>query len=101
MISNQPMIVCLEQFLFLSRTKYNPLLPFYRQLSAQSALLSLLLPQFPMTNLRLAMVKDLYNLVVVVVATTITRRKPFLLSTDSLSSGSALLSNHFAALTFS
>ena len=100
MISNQPMIVCLEQLLFLSRTKYNPLLPFYRQLSAQSALLSLLLPQFAMTNLRLAMVKDLYNLVVVV-ATTITRRKPFLLPTDSLSSGSALLSNHFAALTFS
>jgi len=68
MISNQrTRICCWEQLLFLSRTKFNPLLPFYRQLPAQSALLSLLLPQFPMMNLRFAMVKELFNLAVAVV----------------------------------
>ena len=92
--SSQRMTFCLRQLLFSSPTKCNAILPFYLQLSAQSALFSLLLPQFTMRNLRLAIVKDLNNLAVVVVA-IITRRKPLLLP-----SGSALLSNHFAALTF-
>ena len=82
------MTVFWEQFLFSSRTRFNLLLQFYHQLLAHLPvllLLSQLLPQFLMTNLRwLAMVKKLFNLVVVVV-TFVMRLKPLLLLTDSLS----------------
>ena len=95
---NRQMKICWEQLLFVPQTK--SVLPRHHyQLSAHSALLRcpLLLMQLPTMNRRLKD-RELYLLVVVVV---VTRWKPFLLPTDSLSSGSALLSNHFAALTFS
>ena len=81
MISNQRTINCWEeQLLFSSLTKFNPLLPFYRRLSAHSELLCLLLfTRLPMMNLRVAKDKELVN---IVVAAIITRRKPFLLLTD-------------------
>ena len=98
------MTVFWEQFLFSSRTRFNLLLQFYHRLLAHLPvllLLSQLLPQFFMTNLRwLAMVKELFNLVVVVV-TFVMRLKPLLLLTDSLSKGSALLNNRFVLSTFS
>ena len=98
------MTVFWEQFLFSSRTRFNLLLQFYHRLLAHLPvllLLSQLLPQFLMTNLRwLAMVKKLFNLVVVVV-TFVMRLKPLLLLTDSLSKGSALLNNRFVLSTFS
>ena len=93
-----PMRICWEQLLFSSQTKYETVL-LYQPLSVHPVLLcSLLLTQHLQENQHLKN-RELHPLVVAAVGIS-SRPKPFLLPTDSQSSGLALLNSHFVALCF-